>query len=155
MFYILFFLFNVLIFQSYYTFLLFQSEYHYKLTSHPAVITSFNLKPLNLTILFAKKKSGGVTNNGRDSQPKALGFKVNIGERVTPGMIIKTQRGQKHKSGTGTILSRTHSIQSISSGFVVCKKGTISVEDRMDSLLYLELVTRSWLGYKDTFLYRY
>ena len=42
---------------------------------------------------MATKKSGGSTANGRDSNPKYLGVKVNHGESVTVGSIIVRQRG--------------------------------------------------------------
>ena len=44
--------------------------------------------------LFAQKKGGGSTKNGRDSAGRRLGIKKHDGEVVEPGMIIFRQRGQ-------------------------------------------------------------
>jgi large subunit ribosomal protein L27 len=43
--------------------------------------------------LFAHKKGGGSTSNGRDSQAKRLGAKASDGETVTGGSILYRQRG--------------------------------------------------------------
>ena len=55
--------------------------------------------------LFATKKGGGSTQNGRDSIAKRLGSKVADGEEVTGGAIIYRQRGTKihpgHNVGRG------------------------------------------------------
>lgn len=59
---------------------------------------------LNLQ-LFATKKGGGSTQNGRDSIAKRLGAKVGDGQMVTGGSIIFRQRGTKihpgHNVGRG------------------------------------------------------
>lgn len=44
---------------------------------------------------FAKKKGGGSTQNGRDSEAKRLGAKAGDGQAVTGGSIIFRQRGTK------------------------------------------------------------
>lgn len=54
---------------------------------------------LNLQ-LFAHKKGGGSTSNGRDSQAKRLGAKVSDGQLVTGGSIIFRQRGTHIHPGT-------------------------------------------------------
>ena len=55
--------------------------------------------------LFAHKKGGGSTKNGRDSAAKRLGVKANNGEYVTAGSILMRQRGTKihpgHNVGKG------------------------------------------------------
>ena len=43
--------------------------------------------------LFAHKKGGGSTSNGRDSQSKRLGAKRADGQFVTGGSILFRQRG--------------------------------------------------------------
>ncbi|XJS09894.1 50S ribosomal protein L27 [Aerococcaceae bacterium WGS1372] len=53
---------------------------------------------LNLQ-LFATKKGGGSTQNGRDSIAKRLGAKASDGETVTGGSIIFRQRGTKIHAG--------------------------------------------------------
>jgi len=42
---------------------------------------------------MAHKKAAGSTKNGRDSNPKYLGVKVNHGQNITVGQIILRQRG--------------------------------------------------------------
>ena len=55
--------------------------------------------------LFAHKKGGGSTSNGRDSQSKRLGAKRADGQFVTGGSILFRQRGTKihpgHNVGLG------------------------------------------------------
>nr|WP_084544007.1 50S ribosomal protein L27 [Hutsoniella sourekii] len=53
---------------------------------------------LNLQ-LFATKKGGGSTANGRDSQAKRLGAKAADGETIHGGSIIYRQRGTKIHPG--------------------------------------------------------
>ena len=53
---------------------------------------------LNLQ-LFATKKGGGSTQNGRDSIAKRLGAKAADGETVTGGAILYRQRGTKIHPG--------------------------------------------------------
>lgn len=45
--------------------------------------------------LFATKKGGGSTKNGRDSRSKRLGVKRFDGQYVEPGTIIVRQRGTR------------------------------------------------------------
>ncbi|HHW90365.1 MAG TPA: 50S ribosomal protein L27 [Clostridiales bacterium] len=49
--------------------------------------------------LFAQKKGGGSTKNGRDSAAKRLGVKANNGQFVTAGSILMRQRGTKIHPG--------------------------------------------------------
>ncbi|UUX34035.1 50S ribosomal protein L27 [Fundicoccus culcitae] len=53
---------------------------------------------LNLQ-LFATKKGGGSTQNGRDSIAKRLGAKAADGQTVTGGSILYRQRGTKVHPG--------------------------------------------------------
>ncbi|MDR1012861.1 MAG: 50S ribosomal protein L27 [Lactobacillales bacterium] len=50
--------------------------------------------------LFAHKKGGGSTSNGRDSRSKRLGAKAADGQSVTGGSILYRQRGTKIYPGT-------------------------------------------------------
>ena len=50
--------------------------------------------------LFAHKKGGGSTKNGRDSNAQRLGVKKYAGEQVKAGNIIVRQRGTKVHPGT-------------------------------------------------------
>ena len=49
--------------------------------------------------LFAHKKGGGSTKNGRDSQAKRLGVKRADGQYVLAGNILVRQRGTKFHPG--------------------------------------------------------
>lgn len=48
---------------------------------------------------MATSKTGGSTQNGRDSISKRLGVKIYAGERVSGGNIIMRQRGTKIHPG--------------------------------------------------------
>ena len=50
--------------------------------------------------LFAHKKGGGSTKNGRDSNAQRLGVKKSDGEKVLGGNILVRQRGTKIHPGT-------------------------------------------------------
>ena len=50
--------------------------------------------------LFAHKKGGGSSKNGRDSNAQRLGVKKYDGERVLAGNILVRQRGTKIHPGT-------------------------------------------------------
>ncbi len=50
--------------------------------------------------LFAHKKGGGSSKNGRDSNAQRLGVKAGDGQLVTGGSIIIRQRGTKVHPGT-------------------------------------------------------
>lgn len=49
--------------------------------------------------LFAHKKGGGSTKNGRDSQSKRLGLKRGDGQPVNAGCILVRQRGTAFHPG--------------------------------------------------------
>ncbi|MCL2821934.1 MAG: 50S ribosomal protein L27 [Firmicutes bacterium] len=49
--------------------------------------------------LFASKKGGGSTKNGRDSHAKRLGPKRGDGQNVLAGNILVRQRGTKYHPG--------------------------------------------------------
>ena len=60
--------------------------------------------------LFAHKKGGGSTKNGRDSQSKRLGVKAYGGEKVTAGSIIVRQRGTKIYPGTNVGMGKDYTL---------------------------------------------
>jgi large subunit ribosomal protein L27 len=68
--------------------------------------------------LFASKKGGGSTRNGRDSNAQRLGVKRFGGERVIPGNILVRQRGTKFYPGAGTIIGTDHTIFAVVEGQV-------------------------------------
>lgn len=68
--------------------------------------------------LFAHKKGGGSTKNGRDSQSKRLGVKAYDGEVVTAGSIIIRQRGTKVYPGTNVGLGKDYTLFALKDGKV-------------------------------------
>ena len=67
---------------------------------------------------MATKKSGGSTQNGRDSNPKYLGVKVNHGESVTTGSIIVRQRGTEVVPGRNIGMGKDHTLFALKDGKV-------------------------------------
>lgn len=76
---------------------------------------------INLQI-FAHKKGGGSTKNGRDSQSKRLGVKAYAGEFVTAGSIIVRQRGTKVYPGANVGLGKDYTLFALKDGKVVFGK---------------------------------
>ena len=72
--------------------------------------------------LFAHKKGGGSTKNGRDSQSKRLGVKAYAGEAVTAGSIIVRQRGTKVYPGANVGLGKDYTLFALKDGKVVFEK---------------------------------
>ena len=60
--------------------------------------------------LFAHKKGGGSTKNGRDSNSKRLGVKASDGQNVLAGTIIIRQRGTKVYAGENCGLGKDYTI---------------------------------------------
>ncbi len=75
------------------------------------------MKFINLQ-LFAHKKGGGSTKNGRDSQAKRLGVKRGDGQTVTAGSIIVRQRGTKFYPGKNVGLGKDYTIYALVDGKV-------------------------------------
>ncbi len=67
---------------------------------------------------MATSKSGGSTQNGRDSQSKRLGVKLFDGQVVRGGEIIVRQRGTRIHPGKSVGLGRDHTIFATNPGFV-------------------------------------
>ena len=67
---------------------------------------------------MAHTKSGGSTQNSRDSQPKYLGVKLQSGETAKPGSILVRQRGTKFVPGDGTMIGKDDTIFAIKNGKV-------------------------------------
>lgn len=70
---------------------------------------------------MAHKKSGGSSQNGRDSEGRRLGVKKFGGEAVIPGNIIIRQRGTKYHPGANVGLGKDHTIFATSEGKVEFK----------------------------------
>ena len=60
--------------------------------------------------LFAHKKGGGSTKNGRDSNSKRLGVKASDGQPVLAGSIIIRQRGTKVYAGENCGLGKDYTV---------------------------------------------
>jgi large subunit ribosomal protein L27 len=67
---------------------------------------------------MATSKSGGSTQNGRDSIGKRLGVKLFDGQVVTGGEIIVRQRGTTIHPGKGVSLGSDYTIFAITDGYV-------------------------------------
>lgn len=68
--------------------------------------------------LFAHHKGGGSTKNGRDSNAKRLGIKVNDGQSINAGGIIIRQRGTKIHPGNNVGIGSDYTIYSLIDGVV-------------------------------------
>lgn len=60
--------------------------------------------------LFAHKKGGGSSSNGRDSAGRRLGAKVSDGEFASAGSIIYRQRGTKIFAGKNVGMGNDHTL---------------------------------------------
>ena len=68
--------------------------------------------------LFASKKGGGSTRNGRDSNAQRLGVKRFGGESVIAGNIIIRQRGTRVYPGDGVGMGTDHTLYALVDGRV-------------------------------------
>lgn len=68
--------------------------------------------------LFAHKKGGGSTKNGRDSQAKRLGIKLSDGQSAVAGNIIVRQRGTKYYAGDNVGLGKDYTLFALRDGKV-------------------------------------
>lgn len=75
------------------------------------------MKLINIQ-LFAHKKGGGSTKNGRDSQAKRLGVKASDGQFVLAGSIIVRQRGTRVYPGINVGLGKDHTLFALKDGKV-------------------------------------
>ena len=75
------------------------------------------MKLINIQ-LFAHKKGGGSTKNGRDSNSKRLGVKRYDGQSVLAGSIIIRQRGTRVYPGVNAGLGKDYTIFALCDGKV-------------------------------------
>lgn len=68
--------------------------------------------------LFAHKKGGGSTSNGRDSEAKRLGAKRADGQMVSAGSILYRQRGTKIYPGTNVRKGGDDTLFAVADGIV-------------------------------------
>lgn len=59
---------------------------------------------------MAKKKGGGSTRNGRDSESKRLGVKAFSGQVIEAGSIIVRQRGTRVHPGENVGIGGDHTL---------------------------------------------
>jgi large subunit ribosomal protein L27 len=81
---------------------------------------------------MAHKKSGGSTNNGRDSNPKYRGVKRFGGQNVGVGEVLVRQKGTKFYPGKGVGMGRDFTLFALTEGKVEFrwankKKKTVNV----------------------------
>ena len=67
---------------------------------------------------MAKKKAGGSTSLGRDSQSKRLGVKLQDGQLAKAGAIIIRQRGTKYRAGNNVAIGKDDTLFATSEGLV-------------------------------------
>ncbi|MBO8141861.1 MAG: 50S ribosomal protein L27 [Firmicutes bacterium] len=72
--------------------------------------------------LFATKKGGGSSKNGRDSAAKRLGVKRFGGQRVTAGSIIVRQRGTRIHPGVNVGIGKDDTLFAKIDGYVVFER---------------------------------
>jgi len=68
--------------------------------------------------LFATKKGGGSSKDGRDSNAERLGVKASDGQPVSAGSIIIRQRGTKFLAGDNVGIGRDHTLFALENGTV-------------------------------------
>ena len=83
---------------------------------------------------MAHKKSGGSSNNGRDSEGRRLGVKKFGGEAVIPGNIIIRQRGTKYHPGDNVGLGTDHTI-------FATAEGKVEFRTKKDGRIYVSVVS--------------
>jgi len=67
---------------------------------------------------MAHKKAAGTTKNGRDSNPKYLGVKINHGQTISVGQIIVRQRGTEVLPGTNVGTGKDYTLFALKDGKV-------------------------------------
>ena len=68
--------------------------------------------------LFAHKKGGGSTSNGRDSAGRRLGAKLADGQFAKAGAIIYRQRGTRIHPGVNVGMGNDHTLYAVIDGVV-------------------------------------
>lgn len=85
--------------------------------------------------LFAHKKGGGSTKNGRDSNAQRLGVKKFAGEKVLAGNIIVRQRGTKFHPGNNVMIGKDDTLFATIDGVVKFERYS---KDRQQVSVYAE-----------------
>ena len=67
---------------------------------------------------MAHKTSAGSSKNGRDSNPRYLGVKINDGEMAKIGQIILRQKGRDTLAGKNIGVGKDHTLFALKNGVV-------------------------------------
>jgi len=67
---------------------------------------------------MAHKKAAGSSKNGRDSNPRYLGVKINDGEKALVGQIIIRQKGRDTLAGRNIGIGKDHTLFALKDGIV-------------------------------------
>lgn len=67
---------------------------------------------------MAHRKAEGTSKNGRDSNPKYLGVKINHGQNITVGQIIVRQRGTTVLPGKNVAAGKDYTLFAMKDGKV-------------------------------------
>lgn len=67
---------------------------------------------------MAHKKAAGSTKNGRDSNPKYLGVKIDHGQNILTGNIIVRQRGTEVLAGQNVGMGKDYTLFALKDGKV-------------------------------------
>lgn len=67
---------------------------------------------------MAHRKAEGSTKNGRDSNPKYLGVKINHGQHISVGEIILRQRGTTCLPGRNVGMGKDYTLFAMKEGVV-------------------------------------
>ena len=67
---------------------------------------------------MAHKKAAGSSKNGRDSNPKYLGVKINHGQKISVGQIIMRQRGTTVLPGDNVGVGKDYTLFALKEGVI-------------------------------------
>ena len=67
---------------------------------------------------MAHKKAAGASKNGRDSNPRYLGVKINDGKAIKIGQIILRQKGRNTIAGRNVGVGKDHTLFALKDGKV-------------------------------------
>jgi large subunit ribosomal protein L27 len=70
---------------------------------------------------MASKKAAGSSKNGRDSNPRYLGVKINHGQIAKTGQIILRQKGRNTLAGSNVGVGKDHTLFALKDGTVEYK----------------------------------
>lgn len=84
---------------------------------------------------MAHRKAEGTTKNGRDSNPRYLGVKINKGESVSVGQVILRQRAANFIAGKGVGTGKDYTLFAL-------KDGKVSIDDKRKIRFDSKIVNR-------------